>query len=86
MKINCRKEIYFIPSNELDEIDYYGMIVDGKIPDSVQATIDKKARVALVSQGFIFQYWRMKEKLIDLGYDPVTLEKRGEQNGRSIEE
>ena len=61
-----RQEWHFIPQNELGEIDYYGSIPYGKIPPVVLERI-KDREVEVVSKGFVYRYWEMKELLKDLG-------------------
>ena len=61
-----RQNVVFIPQNELGEIDYYGEILYGEIPPEVLERI-KDRKVEAVSKGFVYRYWEMKKRLVDLG-------------------
>jgi len=58
----CKPQVIITPSTEIGEIEIYGFIKDGIIPDDILITIKDK-KIAIVSPGFIYQYWRMKRLL-----------------------
>ena len=58
----CKPQVIIAPSTEIGEIEIYGFIKDGIIPDDILAEIKDK-NPAIVSKGFLYQYWRMKRLL-----------------------
>jgi len=58
----CKPKVIITPSTEIGEIEIYGFIKDGIIPDDILAEIKDK-NPAIVSKGFLYQYWRMKRLL-----------------------
>jgi hypothetical protein len=61
-----RESVHFIPQAEIGEVDYYGVLPYGEIPPGVYERIKDK-EVEIVSKGFVYRYWEMKERLEDLG-------------------
>ena len=59
---SCKPTTIISPSTEIGEIEVYGFIKDGIIPDNILIKIKDK-NPAIVSKGFIYQYWRMKRLL-----------------------
>ena len=58
----CKPQVIITPSTEIGEIEIYGFIESGLIPDDILIIIKDK-KTAIVSPGFIYQYWRMKRLL-----------------------
>jgi len=58
----CKPRVIITPSTEIGEIEIYGFIENGIIPDDVLIKIKDK-NPAIVSKGFIYQYWRMMRLL-----------------------
>jgi hypothetical protein len=58
----CKPQVIIAPSTEIGEADFYGFIENGIIPDNILAKIKDK-KTAIVSKGFLYQYWRMKRLL-----------------------
>ena len=55
----CKPRVIITPSTEIGEIEIYGFINNGIIPDIILIKIKDKT-TAIVSPGFLYQYWRMK--------------------------
>lgn len=58
----CKPRTIILPSTEIGEVDLYGFGKDGIIPDEILIIIKDK-NFAIVSPGFVYQYWRMKRLL-----------------------
>lgn len=58
----CKPRAIITPSTEIGEIEIYGFIESGIIPDDILIIIKDK-NTAIVSKGFLYQYWRMKRLL-----------------------
>jgi len=58
----CKPQVIITPSTEIGEIEIYGFINNGIIPDIILIKIKDKKTI-IVSPGFIYQYWRMKRLL-----------------------
>jgi len=58
----CKPQVIITPSTEIGEIEIYGFIKDGIIPSDILVKIKDK-NPAIVSKGFLYQYWRMKRLL-----------------------
>ena len=58
----CKPQTIITPSTEIGEIEVYGFIENGIISDDILAKIKDK-NPAIVSKGFLYQYWRMKRLL-----------------------
>ena len=58
----CKPQVIITPSTEIGEIEIYGFIESGIIPDIILIKIKDKT-TAIVSPGFLYQYWRMKRLL-----------------------
>ena len=58
----CKPQVIITPSTEIGEIEIYGFINNGIIPDDILIKIKDKKTI-IVSPGFIYQYWRMKRLL-----------------------
>ena len=59
---SCRPITIIAPSTEIGEVEIYGFIENGIIPDNILVRIKDK-NPAIVSKGFLFHYWRMKRLL-----------------------
>ena len=59
---SCKPATIITPSTEIGEIEIYGFINNGIIPDIILIKIKDKT-TAIVSPGFLYQYWRMKRLL-----------------------
>ena len=58
----CKPKVIITPSTEIGEVEFYGFVQNGIIPDDILIIIKDK-KIAIVSPGFIYQYWRMKRLL-----------------------
>ena len=61
---SCRVQKIYLDQNEVGVTDIYGFIDRCEITDELRAKICDR-EVAVVSKGFLFQHWVLKQELKD---------------------